>query len=326
MALLACQHRPAPLLLAVAAVLLGSCRPAASPPGQPLTGYGSAQGYIAASCTTGSVGQAADGSRAWYFLPDTLKHDDTAPAIIFLHGHSATDPNLYQGHITHLVRQGYIVVYPQFQLTGAGAAWQDLDQNRMLDRAIEATDRVFALLDDRIERDAVTLYGHSLGGLLALCWHGAGGVRARRIVTANANLDPSTGIPPAVMPLITLIDYTDERYLPKIRVPVVMLWGCDDTNIAPLAQQYEALSLLTRASRTALYAAQSDDHGRPPLVADHAAPCQPQLRGRPQEDTIDFRFYYAALDAALDDAVAMEFSMGAWSDATPVARIIKLWP
>jgi len=314
------------LLLSAAGYLLWGCDPTPQPPGQPHSGYGSPETYISDSYSAESVGDESDGSLAWYYIPGVLKNTTSAPVVIFLHGHTATDPGTYRGHIRHLLRQGCIVIYPVFQLSGAMALWNDLDQNAMLQRATASSAEALNALGDRADRDNVVVYGHSLGGLLALCWTKAGGNPAARIVTANANLDPSTGIPEQVIGLVTLIDYA--AMVPATTAPVILLWGDADTQIAPLSQQQEAYDLLTQAASKVLYMAQSDGHGLPGLTADHGAAVQvpPAGTGATGEDALDFRFFYAALDAALDGQDGLSFDPGDWSDGTPVKPVVQLLP
>lgn len=83
--------------------------------------------------------------------------------MVYLHGFSLTDPEPYQPHIDHLTRQGFIVVYPQFNLTGLGI-FGDNDQNVMLSRAIGATQVALGALGG--QAGPLHLFGHSLGGLL----------------------------------------------------------------------------------------------------------------------------------------------------------------
>ncbi len=165
-----------------------------SQPGQADTGYGSTQHYITDTYTRASVGSDTDGTQAWYFVPDTLKDGASAPGLIFLHGYTAIDPETYYGHIVHLVKQGYIVIYPVYQVSSKMGSTEDLDQSVMLLRAVASVDAALAELY-MSSWIIITAYGHSLGGLFAFCWTGAGGAAVRRIVMSHANMDPSTGIP-----------------------------------------------------------------------------------------------------------------------------------
>ncbi|MEI6125503.1 MAG: alpha/beta fold hydrolase [Pseudomonadota bacterium] len=305
-----------------------ACRRIAIPPEQPDTGYGSSEHYITDTYTRASVGNDTDGTRAWYFIPDKLKDNTSAPAVIFLHGYTAIEPEIYYGHIEHLVKQGYIVIYPQFQRSDEKASAEDLDQTVMLTRAVASVDAALAKLGDKVDRDRLVAYGHSLGGLFAFCWHGAGGAAVQRVVMSHANMDPSTGIPAFALGLVTLINYTDPTYGPAIAVPVIMLWGNSDTDIAPFSQQQEAYELMVHAPSKVLYAAQTDGHGLPDLVASHTAPTQMlnERTGQAQQDALDYRFYYAALDAALDGQDTVTFAAGNWSDGTPVKKVELLLP
>ncbi|MBN2107487.1 MAG: hypothetical protein JW832_08660 [Deltaproteobacteria bacterium] len=316
-------------LACAACVFCGTaCKKIAAPPEQADAGYGSSQNYISDNYTRQSVGSDGDGTRVWYYVPRTLKNGISAPGVIFLHGYTAIDPETYYGHIEHLVKQGYIVIYPEYQRSDKKASTEDLDQTVMLARAVASVDAALAELGDTVETDNLTAYGHSLGGLFAFCWQGAGGAPVRRIVMSHANMDPSTGIPAFVIDRVTLIDYTDPAYGPEVRVPVIMLWGNSDTDIAPFSQQQEAYGLLTQTPSKVLYSARSDNHGLPQLSASHAAPIQMlnERTGQAQQDALDYRFYYAALDAALDGRDTVTFAMGNWSDGTPVKKVKRLLP
>ena len=43
--------------------------------------------------------------------------------------------------------------------------------------------------------------------------------------------------------------------------------------------------------------------------------------GAMEEDAIDYRVHYAAVDAALDCKTSLQFDMGEWSDGTPVVPV-----
>ena len=318
-------------ILTVCAALVvccASCQRIASPPGQAEKGYGSSEHYICDEYTRDSVGNDADGTRAWYYVPHKLKNGTSAPGVIFLHGYTAIDPEFYYGHIEHLVKQGYIVIYPAYQISSEMGSAGDLDQTVMLERAVDSVDNALEALGDEVETDNLTVYGHSLGGLFAFCWQGAGGAPVRRIVMAHANMDPATGIPAFALGRVTLIDYTDPAYGPAVTVPVIMIWGNSDTDIAPFSQQQAAYDLLVNAPSKVLYAAQTDGHGLPRLTAGHAAPIQmlDAGTGRALQDALDYRYYNAALDAALDGHNTVTFAMGNWSDGTPVKKVQRLLP
>ncbi len=160
-----------------------------TPPGQASTGYGSSENYISDTYSSYELGVLEDGTQLFYYIPDVLKNGTSAPAVIFLHGMFATTPpfqegNGYSEHLTHLLRQGYIVIYPQFNTD------YDLDQNVMLDRCIASTDVALAAIGSLAETDNLVLYGHSVGGIFCVCWGGADGVPVKALVTAQGNMNP----------------------------------------------------------------------------------------------------------------------------------------
>ena len=64
----------------------------ASPPGAPLAGYGSADGYISEGYSVTEAGKARTGKRVWTFVPDVLRDGASAPVVVFLHGWTAYLP------------------------------------------------------------------------------------------------------------------------------------------------------------------------------------------------------------------------------------------
>jgi len=284
-----------------------------TPPSQSSKGYGSSQNYISNSYSSHESGVLEEGTQLFYYIPDVLKNGLSAPAVIFLHGMFATAPpfteeNGYSEHLTHLLQQGYIVIYPQFNTEA------DVDQNLLLERSVTSADTALAAIGAQVETDNLVLYGHSVGGILCVCWQGAGGVPVKALVAAQGNMNPCAGpMPDWVCPLITKLDY--QSFAPSMTCPAILLWGDADTDFATWGQQLDAFNSLTNVSSKIIYTAQSDDYGDPDLTAHHGAP-------NPPVDTLDYRYYWAALDAALDDKNEIHFDMGLWSDGTPVKPVL----
>ena len=137
----------------------------------------------------------------------------------------------------------------------------------------------------------------------------------KALVTAQGNMNPCAGeMPEWVCPLITKLDY--QTMAPSMTCPAILLWGDADTSFATWNQQLDAFNSLTNVSSKVIYTAQSDDYGDPDLTAGHGAP-------NPPVDTLDYRYYWAALDAALDDQAVVNFDMGLWSDRTPVKPVLE---
>ena len=314
---------------------------APAPPDPPETGYGSSQFYITDSYTEYEMGDSGNGERVWWYVPDVLKNGDSAPVVIFLHGFLMVAPDIYMGHIEHLCSQGYIVIFPQFNKGGIAGVVQDMmlnaDQNKFLDRAITAVNLALSQLGDQADSGDMTLYGHSVGGLMALCWAGFEGPAVRHVVLASPCLDNTEAMPSFVQSimegLITSLDYANLG--PATTSPVTILWGEDDS-LATSGQMESVVDALPNAQSIRLYTARSDDYGSPEIIADHMACAQddgwmPSLLmdmfgGDCEEDSLDYRFFYAALDQALEGLTDMSFNMGAWSDGEPVAPVIEGLP
>lgn len=255
----------------------------------------------ATTLSTGSAGSSAAGTRVRWWVPQRAD-GRPAPVVVVLHGFAALDPVVYRATIDHLWRQGYAVVYPQFQRGDLGFL-TDSDQRRFLQRAIDATDVALDRLAGQVDRDDLVVYGHSLGGLLAAAWNPAGGARARAAVLANPST--ATEIPADVPVTITPIDIA--ALAPQVDIPVFLLTGDRDT-IAPPAQAEALSDQLTAAPTREVWLARTDLRGWPLVVADHIAALNgPRGIG---VGLLDRRFYHAALDQALAGATTLRLEFG----------------
>ncbi len=291
--------------------------------GQPSTGPGSDSRYICEGFSTVKLTRP-DGTAVWYYVPQVLKKGDKAPVIIVLHGFSQTDPSMSMGQIRHYVRQGCIVVFPQFGLTGLDFLG-DLDQNLMLSRAVDLTDIALSEIGAKADLNDIIIVGHSLGGLLALCWEAGGGISPRGMILQNPSVT-NQNVPAFVRDRMTMLDFNSKAA--SVKCPVILFSGDADT-IAPLSDTMAAYQSLTNAPSKILYQVHSDYHGKPGLTADHCAPLLIGCSIVPgsgecflsKEDTLDFRAYYAATDVMLDGQNEVAFDMGLWSDRVPVKAV-----
>lgn len=326
--------------------------PDALPPGQPESGYGSNAGYICDDQSVDkihwSIFSSAAGKKVYIYMPEVLKNGSSAPVVIYLHGFMAITPLLYMKHIKHLTQQGYIVIFPQFNKEYWGMM-TDMDQEAMLERAIVSTNDALDKLGSKAELDKITIFGHSVGGLLAVCWsYHPEAPAPRNIVLAEAQIDPTqNGIPEIIQPLVvgmmTLLDWKTESK--AATCPVTLLVGNQDWMATP-EMAMDIYNELTNASAKVVYLATSDRYGHPTLVADHMAPVC--LEGTLEDiisnygaaepyvqflfgntlalDAMDYRFFWAACDAALDGLTSVPFDMGTWSDGRPVTPVEPMAP
>lgn len=306
------------------------------PPGPPESGFGSGEEYITDHWTLLEAGSTSAGDKTWTYIPDQLQQEERAPVVVFLHGFAALNPTLYQTHIEHLVRQGNIVIFPLFQKSSfwgflsESGLFSPMDQSIWARRAVDSVALALDAIADIADTESIYLYGHSLGGLIALAWQAEGGVPVQHIVLSHAQVDASAGMPDFVKQLVKVIEIPWRDYAPAIEVPVLILNGEED-NIAPPSQSEEIFHALIGAPEAAYYLALSDRYGYPDISPNHGAPMD-VIQGLPPHlkifaisgelDALDYRFYFAALDAVIAGWPGeIPFSMGQWSDGTPVNGI-----
>jgi pimeloyl-ACP methyl ester carboxylesterase len=296
----------------------------AGPPGRPFDGYGSRERYVSARASEYGAGSSAEGTRAWWFIPDTLRDGESAPVVVYLHGFRASAPDLYWEHIHHLTAQGYIVIFPRINKGGMTGMFTDNDQNGMVERAVLATETALDELGPLADRDQLYLFGHSLGGLIGACWNGFGGPPAKGLVLAHPSVS-TDAIPEAARRFITTIDW--RPLVAENRAPVIVLGGDQDTLVPP-EECLELVAKCTRAESSIVYIAKADGYGVPAVRTGHLAMVRSDakairwlgqtLGGNEAADAIHSRFYHAALDAMLDGNHQPELDFGKWSDGTPL--------
>lgn len=314
-------------LLAMTALVISACQPA-----RPTTGPGSKANYISTTATKTDVGDGNAGTRVYTFVPNVLKGGAKAPVVVVLHGFELLAPEIYQGLIDHLNHQGYIVVFPAYNKGGFGIT-NDTDQNAMLARAVASTTSAINALGAKADKTKVYLFGHSLGGLLAASWTGSGGIAPAGIVLANPSTSGAAGIPSFLAGIVTVTPIPWQTKVPATTAPTVVLTGDADT-IAPPTEAIGIYDKLTSASKRSVYELQADATEYPNLQADHMAPIQQQgivpdfimnaLGGDAEEDSADYRYYWAALDQLLAGNATPTFSMGNWGNGAAVKPVLKL--
>jgi len=316
------------LALPASSVFAGGSKP--TPPARPTSGYGSAALEICSSYSYDTFGSISDGTYTYYFIPSVLKNGTTAPVIIHLHGALLIGPEIYWNFIKHLIYQGYIVIHPQFN-KGYTGVLSDTNQYDMLSRAIGGVNEALTRIGAIADTSKIYIWGHSLGGLMAMCWEAGGGPAAYKKVLANPNTDPNSA--GGLQPDITALDFWNMA--PASTCPVI-IQATDHDTIAPLQQQIDAYNALTNASSKVLYKFQEDCYGSPNLEGDHMAPILDDgiipgfimdlIGGDGEEDSVDWRFYWAAMDAALAGNNSLTFTMGTWSNGTAVKPVIQVLP
>ncbi|MBE3576517.1 MAG: alpha/beta hydrolase fold domain-containing protein [Limnochordales bacterium] len=318
----------------------------AAPPLQPAAGPGGKE-YRHESVRVGFFGRGAEGY--WLFEPDNPR-PERAPVVILLHGWGAWDPEPYRRWIDHLVRRGNVIIYPRYQ-----EAFNS-DPAGMTAAAQAAVEDAWRRLHDPDGRhvspdgEKVVIIGHSLGAVLAAN------------LAARASSDAGSGLfrLPSVAALLLIEPGDSEgRYAGRDYPSIMELSHYHEISpetllLLVVGDRPEALVVSTAREMWLAFAhipdankdfviVQSDDHGRPALVADHFSPCaagrgfSPMLEaalGDFETDALDYFGYWKLADAligavyygkdreyALGNTEQQRF-MGRWSDGTPVRPLI----
>ncbi|PWT99734.1 MAG: alpha/beta hydrolase [Candidatus Melainabacteria bacterium] len=240
------------------------------PPCQPATGPGGA-----AASHAKVVARKYDQGDAEYWLFEPASPSPiSAPVVIFTHGWSGMNPKIYQAWIEHITCRGNIVIFPRYQ---ADLKTKPTNFTR---NAILAVKNAL----NRLQTES----GHVRPNLemLAVVGHSAGG----QIAAGIAALAKSYGLPPvkAVMcvqpgkswgPKRLQIPLDDLSKLPANTL-LVTVAGDRDT----IARDIDAKRIIRESVKVSsqnknFVMLVSDDHGAPPLIANHFCPTAPELKG-----------------------------------------------
>lgn len=318
-------------------------RTTARQPEQPRSGPGGAA-YPHARVRHSIRGQG--GAACWLFEPaDPAPR--TAPLIVFFHGWGGNDPAGFGAWIDHLVKRGNVVVFPVYQeslrtpvrtpatqmLTNSIGAISDAIRHQQAEGGV------------RLDLGRVAALGHSLGGTLCV---------QLAAVAAQHGLP----VPKALMPVAPGRGGEGTGRFPWIglaSVPAETLLLCvageDDHNAGDRIAKaiFTSVPQIPTRHRN-LVILRSDDHGTPPLVANHRSPGASNITYRaprddirlrepmemlvsrdfPPVDAMDYYGYWKLFDGLTDAAfygrnrvyalgdTVQQRSMGVWSDGTPV--------
>ncbi len=315
-----------------------------TPPPQPVSGPGGAE-YRHEGATESVHGEGSE--QYWIFEP-AIPTPDSAPLVVFTHGWSGMHPLVYGEWISHLVKRGNIVVYPRYQANLATPSAEFTNQ------AIQAVIRAIAVLETeghvRPELDKFALVGHSSGALItaniAALAATVGLPAPKAIMIVNPGVSTASTLWPGV-PLEDLSTIPADALLLVVVSREDALVGDRDAK-----RIFRAVSHIPAENKDFI-TVQSDDHGDPPLIADHfAAVCfkasaevetvlgsisimwQREGIGRFLTNALDYygfwklfdglcdaAFYGTHREYALGNTLEQRF-MGQWSDSILVKELL----
>ncbi|MBA2347274.1 MAG: alpha/beta hydrolase fold domain-containing protein, partial [Solirubrobacterales bacterium] len=196
------------------------------------------------------VSFAGEGSQgAWVFRHKGARED---PVLLFLHGWTAVNPELYGPWLTHLVREGSTVVYPVYQ--DAPFLAPDLAFDGVV-AGVRA-----ALEEEELPRAGWVVAGHSAGGAMSADY--AASAKRLRLPPARAIFSAYPGRMTRGIPL-ALPEAADPREIPSM-TRIVSLYGTDDQTVGDTI----AKRIVARAQVDDEELVRVED----PAVSDHLGP------------------------------------------------------
>ncbi len=321
----------------MAQISSGPCVPAQTPcptpPPQPTSGPGG-NGYTNSAVVTNGPyfanNRYSQADFEYYIYEPAQPTPVSAPVILFLHGYSALTPDSYLEWIKNLVKQGYIVVWPQYQAnvasrfsnypTNAQAAWTDALyrlQNYYWENHVKP-----ATNPDGSVKNIIV--GHSFGGWIAAWLAGAQS-------TAVPSFPPPEAlvmIEPASLGLLPTPTFANIS--PGMKYVIV---SSDEDTVACTADGvriFESTPQVPAAQKNYLFF-NTDNHGVPNQIGNHYYPA---TNGYMNDATVDARDYFvtwklseAAASCVFTGTYCSTFlgagnteqtTMSNWSDGVPV--------
>ncbi|MGC4107466.1 MAG: hypothetical protein QM753_14180 [Thermomicrobiales bacterium] len=260
---------------------------------------------------------------AWVFTPQGVDNAGfgSLNVVILINGLGGIDPEMYEDWITHLVRRGSIVIFPVYQSL-------DLVEDAVSTWPANAFAGVQAAITSLSERSGtdfrakpVEVIGHSLGGTLAIRY----ALDAERLGFPS----PRTLFvvqPGGYQPCGNFgglgIDLPLDETLPSDLLAQVIVGDRDETvgdwDARILWPMFDAIP----AEHKDYVTIRSDEHGTPPVIADHAAV---GTGNRPDGiDVIDWFAIWRSHDALMSCAASGVDCANALGD-TPEHRFIGVW-
>jgi len=313
-------------------------------PEQPLLGPG---GSAKRSRSTVRIEIPGGAQGGWLFLPSNPA-PTKAPVVIFCHGFSAILPRAYQAWIDHLVFQGNIVLWPNYQ-DNLRVPTREFLPNALA--GVKAGLRILQSDPDGVhpDLDRVAVVGHSAGGMVAAGIAASAAAEGLPKIKALMPVEPGDsrrgGL--ASVPLADLSTLPDSMLL-------LILVGDEDTSVGTFdGERILHESTPVPAVNKALFMLHSDNHGSPALVANHFSPSavlntdgsfakDPVRPGVSKNtlnigvvDALDYMGTWRLLDrllgAAFSNAPRDQLfkdrslpAMGKWSDSVPVVPLTRL--
>jgi acetyl esterase/lipase len=298
------------------------------PPPQPTTGPGSRETRFGGVTVIEQKPPDQFNADYWLFvptdpLPGTTPAEERLPLVIFVHGYTATSPDLYLSWVEHLVRRGAVVLYTEYE----GTTYDETEYRQNLLDDVRAALTTLERESVPVDPTRVAVVGHSLGGVLAVDYAASAAAIGLPVPTAVMSVAPGClsaevaclgadlGVIPATTRVLLVTEADDPD--PVGAAAVERIWT--GLGSVPLDNR-DVVTLVT------------DGHARPALLAVHTQALADDSYDKP--DAFDWYGTWKWLDAVMGCAFAGEWCevalgntpeqrfMGVWSDGVPVTEAV----
>jgi pimeloyl-ACP methyl ester carboxylesterase len=309
------------LTLALVLFSLVLARPP-SPPVQPSSGPGGSDYYSRGTMAF----QYRDGSTTYWVVEPADPKPEKTPVVIFFPDVTETDLASYKGWIDHMVRRGFILIFPVYNKKSL--INQEYLLNDVWNTITAARNRLDADTNRHIVWNMSIFCGHGMGSVLAYetaCRH-----KDEMTPKALLLVSPDSKAP-GMREKQIVISYPPQEYK---NIGTLILGGADtsqdqaDVALTIYKQMLEiSASSGLDPDNLKYMIINSDDRGTPPLSADkYFALAKPGDLGRARIDCLDYNVVWKFFDVLTNTSFAgkpftvsdEDSFIGNWSDGISI--------
>ena len=215
------------------------------------------------------------GEEYWIFEPNNPR-PDRAPLIVFTPGWLAMKPKIYGAWIDHIVKRRNIVIFPRYQ-ANALAQTKTFTPNAL--KAVKNAVLTLQSEKEHVKPDLsrVAFVGHSAGGIIAANLAALAEKKGLPLPSAVMCIEPGKTWSKRKRMNIPLVNL---KTIPE-NVLLLAVVGDRDTVVKDIdAKRILRESVRVPRENKNYITLISNDHGAPPLIADHFAPSAPDPQYR----------------------------------------------
>jgi len=265
----------------------------------------------------------------WLFEPgnsDGSLVTKPMPLVIFFHGYTAIEPEIFRPWIDHTVQRGAVVIYPYYQNADDNILPEFVDNGETAIR--DALTELAKPGNVPVDLNRVGVVGHSVGAVLTADYAAIAEKDGLPVPSVVMPVEPGGCIDCNELPPGWGVPLADFSKIPS-SARVYVITGSDDDFVGDAGAKHVWNGLTNvPADQKDYIIVQGDTHGFPLLLADHDFPVAGPL---PEKlNTLDWYGTWKLFDLLTDCGFAnkgcdqafggteAQTYMGEWSDGTPV--------